>query len=83
MTFDAQRDVRLFTLDSKVEEHQTFTQVCTDIEQHISKLVPKTYIMASCASVDHSLREVFYEASFTSPLANLVALDQEEHDLYY
>jgi hypothetical protein len=83
VSFDSHRDVRLFTLDSTVYEHRDFSQVCTALEQHISELVPKTYIMANCASIDHSLREVFYQASFTSPLANLLALEEEENDFNY
>jgi hypothetical protein len=83
VSFDIHRDVRLFTSDSTVYEHRDFSQVCTAIEQHISALVPKTYIMANCASIDHSLREVFYQASFTTPLANLLALEEEENDFNY
>jgi hypothetical protein len=83
VSFDTHRDVRLFTLDSTVNEHTDFSQVCTDFEQHISELVPRTYLMANCASIDHSLREVFYKASFTSPLANLLALEEEENDFNY
>ncbi len=83
VSFDTHRDVRLFTLDSTVNEHRDFSQVCTDIEHHISELVPKTYLMANSASIDHSLREVFYKASFTSPLANLLAEEEEDNDFYY
>ena len=75
--------MRLFTLNSTVYEHKDFSQVYTAIEQHISELVPKTYIMANCASLDHSLREVSYQASFTNPLANLLALELEENDFNY
>ena len=75
--------MRLFTLNSTVYEHKDFSQVCTAIEKHISELVPKTYIMADCARLDHSLREVFYQASFTNPLANLLALELEENDFNY
>ena len=83
MSFDTHRDVRLFTLESTVNEHKDFSQVCTDIENHVSELTPKTYLMANICSIDHSLREVFYKAYFTSPLANLLAEDEEHNDFYY
>jgi hypothetical protein len=83
VSFDTHRDVRLYQLGSKVSEHENFTQVCTDIEKYISKLVPKVYLMAGCASIDHSLREVFYKTSFTNPLANMLALELEENDFNY
>ena len=83
VSFDTHRDVRLFTLNSTVNEHSDFSQVCTDIEHHISELEPKTYLMANICGIDHSLREVFYKASFTSPLANLLAQEDEKNDFYY
>ena len=83
VSFDSHRDVRFFSLDSLVDEHSDFSQVCTDIEKYISELVPTTYIMANCASIDHSLKEVFYQAFFTSPLANRLALEEEEDDFNY
>jgi hypothetical protein len=83
VSFDTHRDVRLFALDSTVNEHRDFSQVCTDIENHVSELTPKTYLMANICSIDHSLREVFYKAYFTSPLANLLAEDEELNDFYY
>ena len=83
VSFDTHRDVRLFALDSTVNEHRDFSQVCTDIENHVSELTPKTYLMANICSIDHSLREVFYKAYFTSPLANLLAEDEEINDFYY
>ena len=66
-----------------MNEHSDFSQVCTDIEHHISELEPKTYLMANICGIDHSLREVFYKASFTSPLANLLAQEDEKDDFYY
>ena len=39
--------------------------------------------MANVASLDHSLKEVFYQSFFTSPLANRLAEDEEEDDFYY
>jgi hypothetical protein len=69
----------LFKIGSRVIEHKDFSQVCTEIEKHISKLVPKIYLMAGCASLDHSLKEVFYNASFT----NLLALELEDDDFNY
>ena len=74
VSFDINRDVRLFSPDSLVHEHRDFSQVCNDITKHISELVPTTYLMANCASIDHSLKEVFYQAFFTFPLANRLAL---------
>ena len=83
MSFDKHRDVRLFKPNSTVYQHSDFSQVCTSIEQHKSTLTPKVYIMVHCASIDHSLREVFYQASFTYPLANPLALEDEDSDFYY
>ena len=83
VSFDTHRDVRLFTLESTVNEFRDFSQVCTDIENHISELKPKTYLMANICGIDHSLGEVFYKASITSPLANLLAEDEESNDFYY
>ena len=83
ISFDTHRDVRLFSIGSTVSEHENFTQVCDEIEKHISKLVPKVYLMAGCASLDHSLKEVFYKTSFTNPLANTLALELEDDDFNY
>jgi hypothetical protein len=83
VSFDTYRDVRLYQIGSTVSEHENFTQVCTEIEKHISKLVPRIYLMAGCASLDHSLKEVFYKTSFTNPLANTLALELEENDFNY
>ncbi len=63
VTFDEQRDVRLFSQDSLTIEYRDFTQVCADISKHLSTLTPTTWLMANCASIDHSLKEVFYRLS--------------------
>jgi hypothetical protein len=78
VSFDTHRDVRLYQLGGKLSEYENFSQVCTDVETYISKIEPKVYLMASIASIDHSLKEVFYKASFTNPLANTMALELEE-----
>ena len=39
--------------------------------------------MAGCASLDHSLKEVFYKTSFTNTLANTLALELENNDFNY
>ena len=83
VTFDEQRVVRLYSPDSLVIEHRDFTQVCANISKHLSTLKPTTYLMANCASIDHSLKEVFYQSFFTSPLANKLALIKEEDDFTY
>ena len=81
--YSINRDVRLFSPDSLVIEHSDFSQVCNDIGKHIFELVPTTYLMANCASIDLSLKEVFYQAFFTSPLANRLSLEEEEDDFNY
>ena len=83
ISFDTHRDVRLFSIGSTVSEHENFTQVCDEIEKHISKLIPQVYLMAGCASLDHSLKEVFYKTFFTNPLANTLALESETNDFNY
>ena len=83
VSFDTHRDVRVFTPYSTVYQHSDFTQVCSSIKQHKSTLTPIVYIMAQCASIDHSLKEVFYKASFTTPLANPIALEDVNSDFYY
>ena len=75
--------MHLFCQDSLTTEFKDFTQVCSKISKHISGLKPKTYLMANVASLDHSLKEVFYQSFFTSPLANRLAEDEEEDDFYY
>ena len=74
VTFDRNRDVRLFSRDSLVTEHKDFTQVCATISKHISELKPTTYLMTNIASIDHSLKGIFY---------NKLALIEEEDDFTY
>ena len=83
VTFDRVRDVRLFSQDSLTIEHKDFMQVCAKISKHISELKPTTYLMANVASIDHSLKEIFYQSFFTSPLANKLALIEKEYDYSY
>jgi hypothetical protein len=78
ISFDTHRDVRLYQLGGKLSEYENFSQVCTDVEEYVSKIEPRVYLMASIASLDHSLKEVFYHAAFTYPLANTVAQGLEE-----
>ena len=83
VSFDTTREVRLFSPDSLVSEHIDFSQVCATISKHISALKPTIYLMANCASIDQSLKDVFYQSFFTSPLANKLALIEEEDDFTY
>ena len=81
ISFDKVRDVRLFSKDSLTTEFKDFTQVCSTINKHISKLRPVTYLMANVASLDHSLKQVCYQSFFTSP--HRLAEIEEENDFYY
>ena len=50
--------------------HPTFKQVPP--KEPLDSI--QAVLMPNCASIDHSLKEVFYQAFFTSPLANKLAL---------
>ena len=73
ISFDKVRDIRIFHKDSLTTEFKDYTQVCSQIARYKSSLKPITYLMANIASLDHSLKEVFYQSSFTSPQANRLA----------
>ena len=83
ISFDKVRDIRIFSQDSLTTEFKDYTQVCLQIDRYKSKLKPVTYLMANVASLDHSLKEVFYQSSFTSPQANRLAQIEEEDDFSY
>ena len=38
--------------------------------------------MSNICGLDHSLKEVFYTAFYTSPIANKIAILEEEFDFY-
>ena len=83
ISFDTKRDVRLFSINSKVSEHKDYTQVCDEVEKFISQFEPQVYLMVSCVGLDHSIKEIFYKTTFTNPLANPIALELESDDFYY
>ena len=79
--FSANRNLRLFS-----ENTGTFSdisQVCSKVETSIQSLKPTVYIMSQVCGIDHSLKEVFYKAYYTSPAANTLAIEEEENDFYY
>ena len=79
--FSSHRNIRLFS------EHKgtfsDFSQVCSKVETSIQSLKPTLYIMSQVCGIDHSLKEVFYKAYYTSPAANTLAIEEEENDFYY
>ena len=80
VTFSDKRKLRLFS-----ENTNTFTdiiQVCAKIETEIKSLKPIVYLMSNICGLDHSLKEVFYTAFYTSPIANKIAILEEEFDFY-
>ena len=83
ISFDTKRDVRLFSINSKVSEYKDHTQVCNEVEKFISQFEPQVYLMVSCVGLDHSIKEIFYKTTFTNPLANPIALELESDDFYY
>ena len=83
ISFDTKRDVRLFSINSKVSEYKDHTQVCNEVEKFISQFEPQVYLMVSCVGLDHSIKEIFYKTTFTNPLANTIALELESDDFYY
>ena len=83
VTFDPYRDVRVFTPSSTVYEYSDLTQIEEQVEKHKSTLIPVLYFMPQCLGLDHSFKEIFYKSSFTTPLANTLALEDEIDDFYY
>jgi len=83
ISFDKIRDIRIFQQDSLTTEFKDYSQVCDHIARYKASLRPVTYLMANVASLDHSLKEVFYQSLFTSPHANKLALIEEEDDFSY
>ena len=79
--FSSHRDIRLFS--EHRNEHSDFSQVCSKVENSISALKPTVYLMSQVCGIDHSLKEVFYKAFYTTPFANPLALEEEENDFYY
>jgi len=83
ISFDKVRDIRIFQHNSLATEFKDYSQVCNTIDNYKASLRPVTYLMATVASLDHSLKEVFYQSLFTSPHANKLALIEEEDDFSY
>ena len=78
------RDICLFTQKAQSTDlQQIFSQVCSKVESSLKQLKPTLYIMPQVCSLDHSLKEVFYKAYFTSPTANILAIEEEEDNFYY
>ena len=83
VSFDSRRDVRLFEVNSKVSDYIDQTQVCTEVEQFMAQFEPKVFLMVGCLGLDHSVKEIFYKTTYTNPLANTVALEDETDDFNY
>ena len=78
--FSAKRNLRLFS--ENTDTFSDISQVCSKVEASIQSLKPTVYLMSQVCGIDHSLKEVFYTAYYTSPVANTLAILEEENDFY-
>jgi hypothetical protein len=82
VSWDTELTVGYFSQDSPEEEIQKHRQVCIDQEEVRSNLNPVTYVMSSICGIDHSVKEFFYQAYCSNPIASNTINQEGEDDIY-